>query len=352
MPIATSQITIIDYNDAISITGFITANQPKTQQYNNDSGTYNPSWAASPFLVLTPSLYVTGTATDIIATPQVESVKWFDGSAPTTEIKTGGIFVVGTTGAKTLTVKDNMMSSTVNGKDFICEVVYRDKTTGLALTCKMTISFNRVISGGGSVDAVAWCPKGNIFKNGDILTLDAECDLWRGSVVDTTTVQYQWYKMDSTVSTDQGGGAGWRKLDATTNYNITDYTTRKIVIPNTAVDSLAVFKCVITDNNTSSPTKGQKFQDTVTIIDQSDPVQISIVSSGGTILQNGAGTSTLTAKVFQAGIEVDKDGKTYSYKWSRYLKDGTKDNAWVKTGKSLVIGDADVDVKATFVVEI
>lgn len=116
--------------------------------------------------------------------------------------------------------------------------------------------------------------------------------------------------------------------------------------------------CCIKDVDTSSNTYNQYFKDSITLIDQSDPVQVSIFSSGGDVFKNGVGTTTLTAKVFRGGSEIDTGGTTYTYKWYRYDKNGNVDSNFggagvsYKTGKSITVGDADVDVKATFVVEI
>ncbi|MCS2956879.1 hypothetical protein NXX53_06260 [Bacteroides salyersiae] len=67
--VARGQVTIIDQNDAVSIQAFIGSNQPLTQVYNKDTNTYVPSWTATPYLVLTPSLFVSGKgATDQITT--------------------------------------------------------------------------------------------------------------------------------------------------------------------------------------------------------------------------------------------------------------------------------------------
>lgn len=68
--VARGQVTIIDQNDAVSLQAFIGSSQPLTQVFNKDTGVYAPSWAASPFLVLTPSLFVSGKA----ATDQISSV--------------------------------------------------------------------------------------------------------------------------------------------------------------------------------------------------------------------------------------------------------------------------------------
>ena len=64
---AQGQFTIIDYNDALTLTGYIGSNLAKTQMYNPDNGSYTPDWKTKN-LVLTPSLYVIGTTADQIAT--------------------------------------------------------------------------------------------------------------------------------------------------------------------------------------------------------------------------------------------------------------------------------------------
>lgn len=67
---AQGQFTIIDYNDALTLTGYIGSNHPKTQMFNPDNSTYNPDWSKNN-LVLTPSLYVIGTTTDQITSSAV-----------------------------------------------------------------------------------------------------------------------------------------------------------------------------------------------------------------------------------------------------------------------------------------
>ena len=356
MTIATGQLTIIDYNDALTLTGFISSNHPKTQQYNPDNGVYNPDWSASN-LTLTPSLFILGSSDDIISSAQVQSITWYDAEAPTVALSTDTNYTVPTSGLKTLTIKTNVLADKV-AKDYICVIVYRDVTTNLDLTYKTSISFNKVVNGGGIADAVAWCPDGNIFKNNAIATLKAHCDLWRGSLIDDTLVTYQWYKQDSTVSTDQGAGVGWRKLDGTTNYGITGYTTNEIVVPHTAVLNIAVFRCQIKDVDPASPTKDSYFYDSITMVDQSDPVQVSITSSGGDVFKNGVGSTVLTAKLFQHMEEIDSAGTTYTYKWYKRDKNGDLVEDWgsagvdYKTGKTLNVGSDDVDIKATFIVEV
>ena len=52
---AQGQFTIIDYNDALTLTGYIGSNLAKSQMFNPDNATYSPDWSSTN-LVLTPSL--------------------------------------------------------------------------------------------------------------------------------------------------------------------------------------------------------------------------------------------------------------------------------------------------------
>jgi hypothetical protein len=347
MAIATGQISIIDYNDALTLTGFITSNHAKTQVYNPDNDTFNPDWSSTN-LVLTASLFKLGSGSDIIDISAIQSIKWYDGSDPSSVLSDGGAYGVN---GKTLTISSNILA-TRNAVDFICEVVYRDSVTGLDLTHKTSISFGKVENGGGITSTVAWLPEGNIFKNDGVTSLVAEADLWRGGTVDTTNITYQWYKQDPTVSTDQGGGTGWQKITSTVNDGETGYTSRKITIPADAVPNFEVYKIIITDTDASSSTNGQKFPDTVTLLDQSDPIQVSISSPGGNVFKNGVGSTELTAQLFRAGQQIDEAGTGYTYNWYKYDKDGVLDSAFNQTGKAITVGSNDVATKATFICEV
>lgn len=354
MALATGQISIIDYNDALTLTGFVGSNHPKTQMYNPDNGVYTPNWETTN-LVLTPSLYKLGSTTDVITATSVSSVKWFEAGSSTVITSTGNYTLSGTK-SHILTIKANLLAG-LPAKDWICEVTYRDTTTNLDLTHKMDISFSRVVNGGGISDAIAWAPDGNVFKNGTITSLKATCDLWRGSVVYNTKVTYQWYQQDSSIATDQGGGVGWKKLAEVAGVT-TGVTSNTLIIFNSAVSSYGVFKCLIKDTDSASATYNQVFSDTISFIDNSDPLQVSILSSGGDVFKNGVGSTTLTARVFQGGNEIDTASEKYTYKWYKYDKNGTLITNFggtginYKTGKILNIGSADVDVKATFSIEV
>lgn len=355
--IATGQFTIIDYNDALTLTGFISSNHAKTQIFNPDSSSFNPDWERDN-LILTPSLYKLGMTNDLITDVQVENVKWYQlENGHETPVVVGDDFSVSGVKNHILTIKKNILER-IPAKDFVCIISFRDAATNLDLMHKLSISFSKVINGGGITSAICWAEDGNVFKNDKVKTLTGTCDLWRGSVVDTTSVSYQWYKQDSSVLDDEGGGIGWKKLTSVSNFGCKNYTTRKITIPSSAVSSFAVFKCGVTDNDSSSSTYRKVFYDTISYVDNSDPLQISILSTGGDVFKNGQGNTTLNARIFRNGEEVDVEGSIYNYKWYKYNKEGVLDANFGgvgisnKSGKAIVVGSDDVDIKATFQVEI
>lgn len=354
---ATGQFTIIDYNDALTLTSFISSNLVRTQMFNPDNNSFNPDWSASPFLVLTASLYKIGTAADIITTTNVQSVTFFEFiNGVKTDITATSTRVISGSKNHILTIKSNELTS-VDSKDYGVRVVYRDESTGLDLSQESTISFSKVQNGSGLVDAIANTPNGYVFKNDLIASLTGTIELWRGSSVDTTNVDYQWYMQDSSVQTDEGGGIGWKKLvDKTGKY--TGCTTGTITVFPGAFTNIGVFKASIKDTDPTSPTYNTYFWDTVSFIDNTDPLVVTVTSTGGSVFKNGTGTTTLTAVVYQAGYEVDASGTAYSYKWYKYDKDGNMDINFggsgisYKTGKTISVTGSDVDVKATFKAEI
>lgn len=352
---AQGQFTIVDYNDALTLTGFINSNLAKTQMHNPDNNTYNPDWASTN-LVLTPSLYVIGTTTDKITSAEVTSVKWYVGSS-TTPITSAGDYALSGTKSHILTVKANVMDS-LPGIDYRCVVTYKDPASGLTLDHPLTISFSRVVNGGGIVDLLVITPTGNVFKNQEVTSLTAKAELWRSSTVDTTNVAYKWAIMDASVTSasssgyDADFGTGWRKLTDTAN-KYTGTTTNTLTLFAAAVESYAVIRCCATDTDAASSTSNSKFFDVATFIDNSDPIQIVITSTGGDVFKNGQGSTVLTAVCYQAGEEIDSSGKG-TYVWTKYDKDGNVDTGWgtngSKNGKTLSVGTADVNTKATFMV--
>ena len=119
MPIARGQITIVDLNDAKSMNMYLGSNQPLTQIFNKENSTYVPNYTASPFLVITPEMYVSGTTTNVISRLK---------AAPTYTVNGGAITAFGGTVAATapyaLTLKNNMTS--VSQMKVECSGIYVD----------------------------------------------------------------------------------------------------------------------------------------------------------------------------------------------------------------------------------
>ena len=72
---------------------------------------------------------------------------------------------------------------------------------------------------------------------------------------------------------------------------------------------------------------------------------LQIQSSNGTIFRDGSATTTLTARLYQAGVEVDAVGN-YTYNWVKYSKTGSQLATY--TGKSISVPASSIDDKATF----
>lgn len=209
--VARGQVTIIDQNDAVSLQSFISSNQPLTQIYSKDANTFTPSWVGSPFLVLTPSLFTSnkGTADQITSvgnaatlTPGVKpaSAKWYkNGIAITSGQDNCTIAVAGNKYA--LTVKANHMSLSDPYVKYGFEAIYID-SNGLELPFKTEIQFTQHQSAGATICAIAYAPNGVVFKNDEVTTLKAHCDLWRGATIDNTNVTYVWGIKDSSVFAD------------------------------------------------------------------------------------------------------------------------------------------------------
>ena len=145
------------------------------------------------------------------------------------------------------------------GVDYKCVITYKDPSTQLSITHPLTISFSRVVNGGGIVDLLVTTPSGNVFKNAEVATLTAKAELWRGSTVDTTNVTYKWAAMDSSVTSsssagyDADFGVGWKKLTDTAG-KYAGTATATLVVYAEAVSSYAVFKCMGKDTDSTSNT--------------------------------------------------------------------------------------------------
>lgn len=83
-----------------------------------------------------------------------------------------------------------------------------------------------------------------------------------------------------------------------------------------------------------------------------DGYTIVILTSAGSVFKNSSGNTTLTVRIYQGDSELDAAGTAFTYKWTRYLKNGNKDTSFSATGKSITVTAAQVDEKADYEVEV
>lgn len=114
---------------------------------------------------------------------------------------------------------------------------------------------------------------------------------------------------------------------------VTNFTTNEITIPIDAIDSMSTFKCVATYN-------GTLYSDIISLVDMTDPIQVTLYIPEGNIYRNGVGTKNCTAKLYKSGVEIDEAGTDYEYRWTLLKADGTADTraAWVDSGKTYKTG--------------
>lgn len=358
--VSTGQFTIIDYNDALTLTGFISANNRTNQSYNPDNASYTPSYASTN-LILTAQLFKAGSSKEILSdssqSANIVSIQWYDDTSSTPVALTDGTTYAGVS-TRALTIKQNIMTPSTPGKNISCLIKYRDTTTGLTLDYKTQINLSLVSNGSALAYANVYASNGNVFKNGTVTSLPIKAELWRGSVIDTTSVTYKWAIQDTSVTGtgstgyDADFGTGWKKLSDVAS-SVTGTATNTITVYPSLVTNFAVFQAAIKDTDSSSPTYNTTFKATCTILDQSDPIALIVSSTGGDVFKNGEGSTTLTAELYQNGTKLT-NLTGYTFKWYKYNNSGNLVTGWggsgvdYKTGQTLAVGSADVDTKATF----
>ena len=302
MAVSIGQITIMDFNDGVTLTGFISSNHTKNVKYDGNNELYSPDFTDTP-LVLTPSLFVAGSGSDIMSSgTNVQSVTW------------------------------KRKANNQTGENNLSTIVYRDPATGLDLTYKNSVTIQKVTEGNNIAIAEITADPGFAFKNNQPVSITLAAHLYRAATKDTTNLTYVWERLVGGTWTLISGATG--ATYAVTGSSVASLQQFRVKISDT----------VVGDTYTSDP---------VTVLDFNDPIQVVIESTGGMVFKNGEGTSTLKAKLFQNGVEIDATGSNHTYTWSVLDKDGTArefaDASASKTGKTISVGTADVEVKSTFI---
>lgn len=187
--ILNGQVTILDQLDSTFISATLESNKSLTQLYNTEDGKLNPDWTVYPYLVLTPGVW-SGEPNDNLLISQKDNIKDFKWTKNGLEIENSPTHTIDEN--KVLTIKTNELTLNPNirygfyGK-------YVDPITKLETPFNSSLSFVRVETSGSTIQAIMLYPLGSIFKNDDVSFLKAHCDLWRGSYIDNTDVEYKWF---------------------------------------------------------------------------------------------------------------------------------------------------------------
>ena len=138
-----------------------------------------------------------GNAATLTAGVKSGSAKWYkDGTVITSGQDS---CTIGAASAKyALTVKANHMTVSAPQVRYTFEAIYID-ANGLEIPFRAEVQFTQHLNAGAMIAAVAYAPDGIVFKNDEVATLKAHCDLWRGATIDTTNVTYAWGIKDSAV---------------------------------------------------------------------------------------------------------------------------------------------------------
>lgn len=326
MAISVGQITIIDFNDAVTLTGWLSSNQSKSVRYDGNSETYNPDFTTTN-LTVTPSLFKAGGATDLmIAGTGIQTVVWTrKNNNQATAVALSAGETMNAAFPKALKVTTIPFSASVFSVEYICTITYLDPTTGLELIYTNSITFNKVTDGNNVALADIVSDDGFAFKNEVPATIKLEAKLYRGVALDTTDLTYVWQKLV---------GSTWT--------TITGQTTKFLTVAHADITSMQQYKVKITDTE-----RGDTYDAVATVMDFNDAIFCDVVSSNGEIFKNGVVETTLTAKLFQNGEEIDVAGTKYTYTWTKVDNKGNSTAAG--TSKDKVIGSTDVTAKATFI---
>lgn len=100
---------------------------------------------------------------------------------------------------------------------------------------------------------------------------------------------------------------------------------------------------------------GKEYEDWITVMaitageKGEDAIALVITTSNGNFFRNNSGTTTLTARLFQSGQEIDQyEPYIYTYTWT-----DANDNSWApRLGKTLVVTADDVTFSRTYVCDI
>lgn len=335
--VSTGQITIVDNNDARSLTAFITASQGLQQVYSKDESTisFTPNWTSTNN-VLTAKVYAGGPSVQDV-TAQLTNRRWSNDLS--TSIGSG----------TTLTVNTNLTEAAPN-KMYYFEGDYTDPTTGLVSRIIAQISLNLVKTGTNAVYILTRGKTAIEQATGATKSVAVvAADLVRASGIDTSGVTYRFYEnfgatqVISTMTTKYGlktSAAGSAPTGSASDINVNLPASgawsahNTLVIHESAVADMGVYRVEAKDAD------GTIYQAYFTIYDVTDPYEVRVISSSGDKLQNGQGSTNLTPEVFYGATKVSSL-TSWTFDWTLRNRDG-KPSAFVDATKTALAGGRDI----------
>ena len=157
--LATSQITIVDLNDAVSLQSYLTGNVPKVQFLTNN-GMYTPNYTNSP-ATITAELYRLGSSDNLITNNSryITKIEWYYKLLPNTDwvkiTSDDSKFTLGGTSPKfhSVSINQNMMTKDTPGLAIKCEMTYKEDWMPEAHTQVSEMDFSLTVQGDDGVDS-------------------------------------------------------------------------------------------------------------------------------------------------------------------------------------------------------
>lgn len=152
--LATSQITIVDLNDQVSLSSYITSNSPKVQ-FVTSAGTYTPNYTTVP-IVLNAELFKIGTSgNNVISCAEVKNITWHYKMAQQTEwtqitsenAGTDYEIIIHDGKPSSLKIKKNLMNKSNASMSFQCRIHYQEAWMPDAHIQKSEIDFSLSVQG-------------------------------------------------------------------------------------------------------------------------------------------------------------------------------------------------------------
>ena len=311
----------------INIDSVVSTNISTNQTYNSITSKYEPDYRVKP-IELTLRAYLPGTTVEV--TDSITDVVWttdMSGSVQTVDSSLDGYNIRGTNNNQ-LVISTNTPAS--QGSVTIGVFgIYHDTQTGSKVSIRATTRLNIVSTAQASYTADLYSTTGEIIVDGLPARVTLMSDLYKLGTLSSDSRRYKLFAQDPKVTDtsnagyDADGGLGWRSIyKSTDNYELSsDFNASvskslSITIDPKAVINIQTYKLlIITDDNTST-----KY---VTLRNMDSTMSVVITTQTGFLLSSDQESTTLIARLYSRGKEVDTDGSEYIYKWYAYNQDAS-----------------------------